>query len=129
MSSHQVLVVDDEPYVAHVLKQFFERAGYVVETAGNGEEALRVMASFQADVVITDVQMPRIGGQQFCQEMMERFPDPARLVLVMTSRTDRELRAWAQSMSNAEFLEKPVSPRRVLARVNEYFKQREACLS
>lgn len=120
MSMNQVLLVDDEAYVLHVLRQFFERAGYVVQTASNGEEALALVETFRPAVLLTDVQMPRMGGQQLCEEIATRFPDPNRLVLVMTSRTDRELRTWAAAMDNAEFIEKPVSPRRVLARVAEH---------
>lgn len=121
----RVLLVDDEPYVLHVLQQFFERSGHVVETAGDGEEALNRACSSPPEVLVTDVQMPRIGGQQLCEELALRCPDPRRLVLVMTSRTDRDLRAWAAGMANAEFFEKPVSPRRMLARVNELLKQRD----
>lgn len=120
-----VLIVDDEPYVLHVLQNFLERDGHAVETARNGEEALARMELAQPDVLITDVQMPRIGGQQLCREVDERYPDPRRLVLVMTSRTDRELRAWAER-ANAEFLEKPISPRRVLSRVAKHLRAIES---
>ncbi|MEQ8659780.1 MAG: response regulator [Gammaproteobacteria bacterium] len=121
MSEHRVLVVDDEAYVTHVLRQYLARDGYAVEVAANGEQALTVAQSFAPEVVITDVQMPRMNGQMLCEELIRRDPDTPPLLLVMTSRTDRDLRAWAATMGNAEFIEKPISPRRVLERVAAHF--------
>ncbi|MGE0486595.1 MAG: response regulator [Gammaproteobacteria bacterium] len=127
MSGARVLVVDDEAYVTHVLSQFLVRAGYAVRTASNGEQALALLETCDADVLITDVQMPRLGGRELVAAVASRFPRPDRLVLVMTSRTDRDLRAWACSVENADFLEKPVSPRRVVARLAEHFAVAEVC--
>ncbi|MCB1746132.1 MAG: response regulator [Gammaproteobacteria bacterium] len=126
MSGARVLIVDDEAYVTHVLNQFLARAGYTVKTASNGAQALALLETFDADALITDVQMPRLGGRELVGEVATRFPRADRLVLVMTSRTDRELRAWACSVENADFLEKPVSPRRVVARLAEHFAPQEA---
>jgi len=126
MSAHRILVVDDEAYVTHVLRQYLERDGYSVRTASNGEKALEAAEDFDPEVVITDVQMPRMNGQTLCEELVRRRAAAAPLLLVMTSRTDRELRAWAQTMVAADFLEKPVSPRRVLARIAEHFAPTEA---
>ncbi len=121
MNAHRILVVDDEAYVTHVLRQYLERDGYSVRTASNGEQALEAAEDFEPEVVITDVQMPRMNGQMLCEELVRRRSESAPLLLVMTSRTDRELRTWAATMGNADFLEKPVSPRRVLARIAEHF--------
>lgn len=122
MNGHRILVVDDEAYVTHVLRQYLERDGYSVRTASNGEQALEAATDFEPEVVITDVQMPRMNGQMLCEELVRRHSEAAPLLLVMTSRTDRELRTWAATMGNADFLEKPVSPRRVLARIAEHFE-------
>ena len=118
----RVLIVDDEPYVLNVLKHFLTGAGFSVSEAHNGEAALKAVAESPPDVVLTDVQMPRLNGQDLCNELANRFPDPARLVIVMTSRTDPELRKWAAALDNAQFVEKPDSPRGIVDRITAHFE-------
>jgi len=118
----KILLVDDEPHVIYVLKLFLKKNGYEVTTANNGEQALKKVISDNPDVVITDIQMPRMSGQDLCNFLQKEIPDPDRRIIVMTSRTDNELRSWAKNFNNLEFLEKPLSPRRLVARLRSYFE-------
>ena len=118
---NNVLIVDDEPYVSEVLRHFLSKNGYQVHTAMNGEEATHAVMSLQPEVVITDIQMPRMGGQELYAWIRENAPDFAGLVVVMTSRTDRALRTWADELDDIVFLEKPLSPRTLIARLNNHF--------
>ena len=118
---NKVLIVDDEPYVSEVLKHFLGKNGYEVHTAINGEVATKVFASFNPEVVITDIQMPKMGGQELCAWIRKYEPDFDGLIVVMTSRTDKDLRIWAESQNDIIFLEKPLSPRSLIARLNKHF--------
>ena len=118
----RVLIVDDEPYVLNVLNHFLTGAGFEVSEAANGEAALEAVAQTAPQVVLTDVQMPRLNGQDLCNELAKRFPDRDRLVIVMTSRTDPELRQWAATLDNVQFVEKPVSPRGIVDRITAHFQ-------
>jgi CheY-like chemotaxis protein len=111
----RLLVVDDEPHVARVLRVSLARDGWTVEAAHDGAEALRVIATNPPDVMITDIQMPGMGGEALCRELHARHPDRPFPILVMTSMTARDQRDWAQALGGIEFLEKPVSPRRIAA--------------
>ncbi len=117
----KILLVDDEPHVIHVLKLFLNKNGYTVITANNGEQALKLVANENPDVLITDIQMPRMSGQELCDTLEKESPNPHRRIIVMTSRTDRELRVWAENFSRLEFLEKPLSPRRLVTLLRSYF--------
>ena len=117
----KVLLVDDEPHVIHVLKLFLDKSGYKVITANNGKTALEKAESEQPDIIITDIQMPIMTGQDLCLNLTENLPDPKRKIIVMTSRTDSELRAWAENITNLEFLEKPLSPRNLVSRLRSYY--------
>lgn len=121
MNTRRVLVVDDEAYVVHVLRQYLERDGYTVRSAHNGHQALEVIDEFQPQVVITDFQMPRMNGQELCEALVQRPAGAAPCLVVMTSRTDRDLRTWTATLRNVVFIEKPVSPRRVLEHVGAHF--------
>jgi len=122
----KILIVDDEPHVALVLKQFLTRAEMQVETALNGELALNAIAQEQPDVIITDVQMPRMGGIELCETLQHTRPDLQCLLILMTSRTDREIRIWVEQQPNIEMMEKPLSMRRLLSRINDYFAARDS---
>lgn len=118
---NKVLIVDDEPYVSEVLRHFLSKSGYEVHTACNGEEATHAVLSLQPEVLITDIQMPKMGGQELYSWIRENDPDYAGLIVIMTSRTDRDLRIWADQLDDILFLEKPLSPRTLIAHLNRHF--------
>ena len=115
----RVLIVDDEPKVLRITRLSLEKAGYEVETAGDGEEALGKLREAPFDVLVTDVNMPRMSGEELCAAVRTESFDPAPIIFVATGRTGQNHRAWADSLENVELLEKPVSLRRLLARIRE----------
>ena len=117
-----ILLVDDEPHVIRVIKLALSRKGYQVDVARNGEQALEKLHKRTYDVLITDYQMPRMDGQRLCQALHEEISGPKPLTLIITAKTDDELRAWAEQSAHAEFLEKPLSLRRLTARLDDYFR-------
>ncbi|MCA8948372.1 MAG: response regulator, partial [Planctomycetes bacterium] len=64
MPRRHVLIVDDEPDLRWVLRGLFEDAGYAVDEAGDGEEALARIAAALPDVVLSDVRMPNMAGPE-----------------------------------------------------------------
>jgi DNA-binding response OmpR family regulator len=121
----RILIVDDEPHMTHVLKLYLERAGYTVETVPNGQVALDSIIKNAPDVVVTDIQMPVMTGQQMCLQLEELLPERTFPVFVMTSMTDREHREWTQKIKNLEFLEKPLSMRALTSKLDSYFRTEE----
>lgn len=119
----KILIADDEPHVSLVLKQFLERAGYQVMTVLNGEQALSYISSNIADIIITDVQMPKMNGIQLCETIKMEMPHNQSLIIMMTSRTDNDIRNWIERYPNIELMEKPLSMRRLAARIKDYFEQ------
>lgn len=117
----QILVVDDQPHVLRVLRMALERQGYGVTTVRNGEEALKKIGISAPDAMITDITMPRMNGRELCQRIQSDFPGYRFLIMVMTSNTERAEREWVRAIDGIEFLEKPLSPRSLVARFEEYF--------
>jgi len=116
-----VLIVDDEAHVVRVLRLMLEREGFEVLCANDGNEALAVMAPRRPDVMVSDIQMAGMDGRTLCRTTRERYPDEDFLILVMTSMTAASERGWVQELNNVEFLEKPVSPRQLAARLTQHF--------
>lgn len=121
MTQHHILLVDDEPHVLRVLRLALEREGYSVATASDGHAALAAMAQRLPDVLISDIQMDGMDGRTLCPLARSTYPDHPFLILVMTSMTALDERAWARAVANTEFLEKPLSPRQLVARLGRHF--------
>lgn len=116
-----ILLVDDEPHVIRVLRLMLEREGYQVASANDGNEALEKMAAGRPDVMVSDIQMAGMDGRELCRTTRTRYPDESFPIFVMTSMTASEERAWVRELANVEFLEKPLSPRQLIARLTTYF--------
>lgn len=121
MSKKRILIVDDEAVVVRVLKLVLERSGYEVESRPNGQAALERILEQAPDVLITDIEMPRMSGEELCKQIHERFPDRDYPIFVVTSVTAMEHRVWSREIPNLVFLEKPVSARKLLMALSEYF--------
>lgn len=119
--TRRVLLVDDEPHVSRVIKLTLDRKGYEVEMARNGEEALARQRTRPFDVIITDFQMPIMDGRGLCEALALDAPDPTPLTLVVTGKTDPELRDWVGRLNQTEFFEKPVSLKQLTQRLEEHF--------
>ena len=117
----KILIVDDEPHVSAILRRSLERANYQIVTAMNGQQALDQIAREMPDLLITDVQMPKMNGIELCEVINRDFPELNKLIIIMTSRTDCEIRIWAEPYKNIEIMEKPISMRLLTTRLNEYF--------
>lgn len=117
----KVLIADDEPHVLRVLKMSLEKEDYEVETCANGMEALARIEQESPDILITDIQMPLMTGEELCRHIEEYMPDRNFLIFVLTSRTEIEHREWSRNIRNLLFLEKPVSIRNLVDKLDGYF--------
>jgi CheY-like chemotaxis protein len=74
MEKSMVLVVEDEPLLRMVAVEVLSDAGYVVLEAGDGIEALEILQTSVVDLLMTDIQMPRMNGYQLVEAAIERWP-------------------------------------------------------
>jgi CheY-like chemotaxis protein len=121
MSDKRILLVDDEPMVLRVLRLQLQNAGYEVDTAPNGMVALERIRESAPDVVITDIEMPKMSGEELCKALHVEFPDRTFPIFVATSLTGVRHREWALSLPHLHFLEKPLSARKLLTALGECF--------
>ena len=89
MERRRILVVDDDVEAREMLRDFFTDRAYAVETAADGPEALLQLATFNTDLLVTDLQMPGMSGLELIRALHATRPDcPA---VLMTASVDREL--------------------------------------
>ena len=112
-----ILVVDDEPMILRIMRTALERAGYQVNTAIDGEDALEKIIANPPDILVTDIEMPRMTGKELCLRIQETMPDREFPIFVSTSLTSLEHRDWSRKISNLVFIEKPISIRKLRAAI------------
>jgi len=86
--TYQILIVDDEPDILSIYKNFFEKRGYVVETAQNGKEGLEKIRNGGFDVAIVDIGMPEMDGIEMIRQANAEEIDPEWIIL--TGHGERE---------------------------------------
>ncbi len=77
------------------------------------------------DVLITDIEMPRMTGEQLCRRLQEEMPEARFLVIVVTSHPEEIHRVWSSEIPGVKFLEKPVSLRNLCALLDAHFAELE----
>jgi CheY-like chemotaxis protein len=122
MNMRHVLIADDEPMVARLLRIALERAGYRVTTVPDGLAAWEHIQKAQPDVLFSDIDMPRMNGEQLCQRVQAELPGRTFPICVLTSKTALEHRDWSSKIEDLMFLEKPVSVRTLLAKLDDRFR-------
>jgi CheY-like chemotaxis protein len=107
-SHPQILVVDDNPDNAHIIRDYLEARGYPITVAYNGDDALKAFAEVKPSLVLLDVMMPGRDGWQVCRDMKEH-PTLGRSVRVVmvTALDDWVNKRQALQTGADDFVEKP----------------------
>ncbi|MEE8342922.1 MAG: response regulator [Gammaproteobacteria bacterium] len=119
----RILIVEDEPHIIRILRLALERNSYQVCSAIDGKEGLASIQESEPDVLITDIDMPVMSGDQLCKHIEAEMPDRKFLIIVLTSRAEIEHRQWSAEIPNLVFLEKPISIRRLVNQLEDYFAE------
>lgn len=121
----KILVVDDEGYMREIVRQALQDAGYTrVDEAEDGEKALQSIRKNPYDVVITDLRLPGVGGENILQEALTIFPET--IVIVMTGQDARIQTAIdAIKMGAYDFLPKPFQLSEMVLRVDKGVQDRQ----
>lgn len=115
--SHKILIADDEPNIVISLEFLMKREGFEVAVAKDGEEALAKVGTFQPDLVLLDVMMPRKSGFEVC-EILRANPDYQKLLIVMLTAKGRDTEvAKGLALGADAYVTKPFSTKDLMAKV------------
>jgi chemosensory pili system protein ChpA (sensor histidine kinase/response regulator) len=113
-----VLVVDDSLTMRKVLSRVLEREGFAVITANDGLDAIQKLEEANPDIILTDIEMPRMDGFEFSRQVRDNVATKDTPVIVISSRTADKHRNLAQEIGVDAFLGKPVQDDDLIAQVN-----------
>jgi DNA-binding response OmpR family regulator len=116
----RVLVVDDDPTVADVVRRYLERDGYVVLLAGDGETALRLAAERRPDLVVLDLMLPGIDGLEVCRRLRVGSNVPVVMLTALGEESDRIV---GLELGADDYVTKPFSPKELALRVGSVLRR------
>lgn len=119
-----ILVIEDEERVADITTKYLEKEGYKVFTCYNGKTGLECFYNHKIDIVLLDLMLPDIQGEEICKEMRQISNV---YIFMITAKGTLDYKIEGFNIGADEYLVKPVSPREIVARVKalESRKQRE----
>jgi response regulator RpfG family c-di-GMP phosphodiesterase len=120
------LIVDDEPRLRQILTTLMRSDGFQCVDASNGVEALEALAKQPITLVLTDMEMPKMGGIELLKQVRARYPDVA--VLLVTGNADVQSAVGALSLGAMDYIVKPFQLDEVRARVRQALEKRRLIL-
>jgi two-component system, OmpR family, alkaline phosphatase synthesis response regulator PhoP len=120
----RVMVVDDEPDIVELIRYNLKSEGYEVITARNGKEALEKLGTLP-DLVILDLMMPVMDGLETCKRLKADSRTARIPVLFLTARSGEVDEVLALEMGADDYIRKPITPRKLAARVKALFRRYE----
>ena len=117
----KVLLVDDESAITDNLAPFLERSGFVVAVAVDGKDALSQSATFEPDLIVSDVLMPRMDGREMLRRL--RRAGDWTPVILLTQVGESTERAMALEEGADDYLNKPFDPHELVARIHAVMRR------
>jgi len=116
----RILVVEDEAHIAEVVQSYLEREGHMVAWAASGEDALDDFDRRRPDLVVLDLNLPGISGEDVCRRIRAVSDVP---IIMLTARDGEEDLVKGLELGADDYLTKPFSPRELTARVRALLRR------
>ena len=115
-AAKQILIVDDRPELVALVTDILEGAGYKVQAARSGEEALALLGEIGYDLFIVDLKLPKMGGLTLISKVQDFYAGKAKCIII-TGYSSKDSAIEALNLGVLKYLEKPFSPDRLLTTV------------
>lgn len=116
----KILAIDDEEKILDVIKAYLEREGYSVFTETNGANAINTFKSLKPDLVILDLMLPGLSGEEICSKIRAVSKVP---ILMLTAKVEEDDKVYGFSIGADDYLTKPFSPRELTMRVKAILRR------
>lgn len=117
-----ILVVDDEPKITQLVRDYLERAGYAVRVASDGRMALSTARTEKPDLIVLDLGLPHMDGLDFTREFRKTSNAP---IIMLTARADETDKLVGLELGADDYMTKPFSPKELVARVRVVLRRVE----
>ena len=118
--SQLILIVDDEPKVARLARDYLEKNGFRVTTAADGQSALTIARREKPDLIILDLMLPRIDGREVCRTLRRESSVP---IIMLTALSEEIDQVTGLEIGADDYITKPFSVRALVARVRALLRR------
>src|SRR5205807_7046177 len=118
-----ILVVDDEPQIVQLVRDYLEHGGFKVLVAADGSSALRLASTLHPDLVVLDLGLPGMDGLDVTRSLRRNGALP---IIMLTARADESDKLVGLELGADDYLTKPFSPKELVARVRAVLRRAEA---
>ncbi|MBP5661535.1 MAG: response regulator transcription factor [Clostridia bacterium] len=116
----KILVIDDDEHISELVKLYLEKEGYEVATAGDGVEGVNLFRSFQPKLVVLDLMMPELDGQQVCTEIRRISDTP---IIILSAKSDLFDKVVGLELGADDYVVKPFEPKELIARIKAVLRR------
>ncbi|MBQ6823412.1 MAG: response regulator transcription factor [Clostridia bacterium] len=116
----RILVVDDEQNICELLSLYLVKEGYTVETAGDGEEAIKKFQSFSPDLVLLDIMLPKKDGWAVCREIRQIDNTP---IIMLSAKGETFDKVLGLELGADDYVTKPFDSKEVMARIKTVLRR------
>jgi two-component system, OmpR family, alkaline phosphatase synthesis response regulator PhoP len=121
-----ILVVDDEPAIVQIARDYLERAGFRVIAAADGVNGLRLARSEQPSLIVLDLMLPGMDGLDVTRALRAEPATRGMPIIMLTARVDEMDRLIGLELGSDDYITKPFSPRELVARVRAVLRRSES---
>src|SRR5689334_8546851 len=118
----EVLVVEDEPTIADIVRRYLARAGYDARSVGDGLEAVAAVSARRPDLIVLDIMLPGIDGLEVMRRIRAAGGRPIGVIL-LTAKGDEHDRIAGLRLGADDYVAKPFSPAELVARVDAVLRR------
>ena len=119
----KILIADDEPDIVEIISFHLEKAGYQVESAKDGSEAIEKAKQFQPDCIILDIMMPKRNGFEVCEYLRSNKEFDKTFIVLLTALNDEASHIKGLELGGDDFVNKPISPKVLVSRISALYRR------
>jgi two-component system phosphate regulon response regulator PhoB len=121
--SAKILIVEDEPAIAELIRYTLSSAGFVVAASGDGEDAEVLALDENPDLIVLDWMLPKVSGMELCRRLRARKETQAVPIIMLTARGEEADKLRGLSTGADDYMVKPFSPPELVARVKAVLRR------
>ena len=125
MKSTKILLIDDEPDILEFLEYNLLQHNFVVEKAKNGLQGIEKFKSFQPNIILIDVMMPKLNGIETCEKIKSLDNSNDCIIIFLSARSEEFTQIAAYDAGAHDFINKPVKPKILIKKIQAIIKQKK----
>ena len=122
----KILIVDDDRHIRMLLEYNLKKAGFQIFVANNGYKALEIVKKAKPDLIISDVNMPKLSGFELCQKLRENFDTKLIPIILLTNNSQIQNKLKGFKSGADDYITKPFHLLGLLARVHSLLERRDS---